>query len=193
MAVLALGCAAEARADVAPDFCEAEALERYLGERCLKCEASEYEPERCRQAFAAAGLRQRCSGSPQGATIGTSIWGELWCLPQGSTAALPAPLPPIERVSDRPGDPLPGLPKIPPDFPDPPLLVPAADSSSPAEDLNPPPPATPSAPPPPTTRPATASAPAASGCKGCSAGEPAWTLLALAPALLALRRPRRRR
>lgn len=185
-AALAAALAVEARADILPDPCEVKSFERYLGERCLKCEASEYEPERCRREYAAKGLVQRCSGSPLDTTLDSTVWGEVWCLPRSSTAELPAALPNIERVG-APDDPAPGLPRIPPGFKAG-VLAPNDEEDEAQEKAGPekveaePAAAPEAAPAPPAER------PAAAGCTGCSAGAPAGPLAGL----LALRRRRRR-
>lgn len=173
-----------ARADILASPCEVEYFQKYLGERCVQCEASEYEPERCRNAYADKGLVPRCAGSGMGNIQGFSMWGEVWCLPRGTpeTTPLPPELPPVER--DDPGG---SLPKRPPDLPNPPPLAPPVDPPAPPSSA---PPAAPAAvathtresfpalaPPPPQ------------GC-GCHVDPTPLTLLAALP-LLALRRRRR--
>lgn len=173
-----------ARADILPSPCTVDAYQRYLGERCLACEASEYEPERCRDAHAAAGLVQRCAGSPLGSTSGLSMWSELWCLPRGTPddVALPPALPLVERVPE--ADSSPGtLPQPPPGFTDPPPLAPPINVPAPDAPADPPPPIE-AAPP----APAAAAAPAPAGC-GCRTGSPDLLLAACLP-LLARRRRR---
>lgn len=168
-----------ARADILPSPCEVETMQRYLGERCLKCESSEYEPERCRDAYAAKNLVQRCSGSPMGNTRGISMWGEVWCLPRDAPAdaALPPALPPVERDDSLPKPPPGGLPHPPtlaPPFGPPPAVAAPPAPPAPRE-----PPASPTPPPPP---------PPACGCTTTPAAP--W-LLACIP-LLTLRRRHRR-
>lgn len=117
VAVSVWGAASPARADWIPEEpCSVEAAALHLGERCLVCEASEYEPERCRQAFEAAGLRPRCEARALGETIDGTIWGELWCLPRGASEPLPAALPPVARVVEPGDDSLAPWPKMPPGF-----------------------------------------------------------------------------
>jgi hypothetical protein len=100
-AALASLAAPAARADLAPEVCDVEHFQRYLGETCVECPAGPADPEACRRAHAPAGRVQRCW------TANAGRWVELWCRPTDAPAPAPSDSPAAPVSSDSPAAPVP--------------------------------------------------------------------------------------